>query len=578
MTNAHRVRLLLLCALAGLLVAALPASADWNVRDYGAVGDGVADDTTAFQAALDAAGADGGGIVTAPRGNYLIATHLAIPDDVTLEGVFTVPTAWSQNLGTTLLAVEGEGSEEGAPFLSLGRNSTLKGLTVYYPKQDDPKNIRPYPWCVAGRGADNSSIIDCLLVNPYNGVDFGTHNSGRHYIRNLYGQPLRRGVFIDKCYDVGRIENVHFWPFWNWSEPALQQWLAENGEALIFGRTDWEYVLNTFVFGYGVGYRFMATEAGSCNGNFLGIGADASGIAVLVEQCQGMGLLITNGEFVAMQGPEPISVVVKDTCAGDVSLQNCAFWGPSRQILRAEGRGTVTLTGCNLREWASRGEERPALEALAGQIIVQGSNFAKAAPHVLLGEGLLAATITGCRFAGEARIENRSAGSVAIGLNAESIVREGEVVLGDPNASRYVSQWDGDDCGTTPVEHEGRACRRMEGMYLLFGVDDGIASGGLHPEIVVEVDYFDGGDAPFFLEYDSADDQVLVVPDRPGAFKATEPQLLTGSGEWRTATFRIPDARFAKRCNGGDFRITSPETRLFVSAVRVRRDEASPAP
>ncbi len=289
MLSAHRVRLLLLCVLAGLLVAALPASADWNVRDYGAVGDGVADDTTGFQAALDAAGADGGGIVTAPRGNYLIATHLTIPDDVTLEGVFTVPTAWSQNLGTTLLAVEGEGSEEGAPFLSLGRNSTLKGLTVYYPKQDDPKNIRPYPWCVAGRGADNSSIVDCLLVNPYNGVDFGTHNSGRHYIRNLYGQPLRRGVLIDKCYDVGRIENVHFWPFWNWSEPALQQWLAQNGEALIFGRTDWEYVLNAFVFGYGVGYRFMATEAGSCNGNFLGIGADASGIAVLVEQCQGMG-------------------------------------------------------------------------------------------------------------------------------------------------------------------------------------------------------------------------------------------------------------------------------------------------
>ncbi len=576
MTTVLRAQSLLLGALVGLTASV--SAADWSVKDYGAVGEGVADDTASFQAALDAAGAAGGGIVVAPRGNYLIATHLSIPAEVTLEGVFSGPTAWTQTLGATLLAVEGEGSEEGPPFISLGRNSTVKGLTVYYPKQDDPKNIRPYPWCIACRGADNSSIVDCLLVNPYNGVDFGTHNSGRHYIRNLYGQPLRRGIYVNQCYDVGRIENVHFWPFWNWSEPAFQQWLAANGEAFIFGRTDWEYVLNTFAFGYGVGYRFIATDTGACNGNFVGIGSDASGIAVLVEQCQAMGLLITNGEFVAMQGPEPISVVVRETCTGDVSLQNCAFWGPSQQLLRAEGSGTVTLSACNLREWASRGEDRPALEVLGGQLIVQGCNFAKAANHVLLGENLLGATITGCRFAGEARIESRSPGSVAIGLNTESIVRSGEVVLGNPNTQRFMAQWDGADCRTVATELAGRPCRRMEGMYMLFSADGGIASGGRHPAVVVEVDYLDQGDGAFFLEYDSLDETVLKVPERPGAFKETLGWELTGSGEWRTATFTLSDARFGGRCNGGDFRITSPGEPLAVAAVRVRRAEEPAAP
>ena len=33
--------------------------------------------------------------------------------------------------------------------------------------------------------------------------------SGAH-IRNLYAHPLYRGIFIDNCFDVGRIENVHF--------------------------------------------------------------------------------------------------------------------------------------------------------------------------------------------------------------------------------------------------------------------------------------------------------------------------------------------------------------------------------
>ena len=41
-------------------------------------------------------------------------------------------------------------------------------------------------------------------------------------------------------------------------------------------RTDWEYVFNTFAFGYAIGYHFIETSTGSMNGNFLGIGSDLS--------------------------------------------------------------------------------------------------------------------------------------------------------------------------------------------------------------------------------------------------------------------------------------------------------------
>ena len=49
----------------------------WNVHEFGAVGDGVADDTAAFQTALQAAADAGGGTVQVPAGRYLIAGHLA---------------------------------------------------------------------------------------------------------------------------------------------------------------------------------------------------------------------------------------------------------------------------------------------------------------------------------------------------------------------------------------------------------------------------------------------------------------------------------------------------------------------
>jgi hypothetical protein len=79
-----------------------------SVTSYGAVGDGKADDTQAFQKAIDATSKDDGGIVFVPTGNYLIKTHLLVPQNVTLEGVFRAPTARTQYKGSTLLAVEGK--------------------------------------------------------------------------------------------------------------------------------------------------------------------------------------------------------------------------------------------------------------------------------------------------------------------------------------------------------------------------------------------------------------------------------------------------------------------------------------
>jgi len=68
-----------------------------SVKDFGAVGDGVTDDTAAIQAAIDAAKVgvqpwSGNKTVYMPAGVYLVSASLALPDYMTLTGAGTFST------------------------------------------------------------------------------------------------------------------------------------------------------------------------------------------------------------------------------------------------------------------------------------------------------------------------------------------------------------------------------------------------------------------------------------------------------------------------------------------------------
>lgn len=52
----------------------------YNVQDYGAIGDGLTDDTAAIQAAIDAVEAVGGGTVRIPAGIYVVSSTITIDD------------------------------------------------------------------------------------------------------------------------------------------------------------------------------------------------------------------------------------------------------------------------------------------------------------------------------------------------------------------------------------------------------------------------------------------------------------------------------------------------------------------
>ena len=407
-----------------LLIISIPANAKegpllgqkgvYSVTSFGAKGDGKTDDTAAIQKALDAAEKVGGGIVFAPTGNYMIKTHISIPANVTLQGVFTAPTQSTQYKGTTLLAVEGKGKEDGEPFIMLHSNSVLKGVTVFYPEQVKGK-IVPYPWCIRGQG-DNCTIKECLLVNPWMAVDFGTNPCGRHFIRELYAHPLHKGIFVDQCYDIGRIEDVHLWPFW-YNDGGMMEYLQSQATAFIFGRTDWEYVNNCFAIWYKVGFQFGDFGHGPGNVILNTSGSDICPTAVLVENTQGhAGVVWTNCQFMA-------HIEVKETNTGPVKFNNCGFWGVGGMTTThatIKGSGHVFFNECHFITWDTKNDGSPAILADGNGLTVSSCDFMDAGKKdIVLGPNSKATIIMGNRFRGGQKIENNSKGKVEMGLNVE---------------------------------------------------------------------------------------------------------------------------------------------------------------
>jgi hypothetical protein len=348
-----------------------------NVREapYSAACDGKTDDTRAFQKALDNVGRAGGGIVFVPAGRYMIKTHLSIPAGTSLVGVGRAPLTYAPNSpGSTLLAVEGAGSAEGTPFITLvGPNSTLEGITVFYPEQVISEKPAPYPWTIRGGGGYNISIVNVLLVNSYQAVDFATNQAARHYVRGLYAQPLLKGIWVDQCYDIGRIQDVHFWPFWT-QDKRIVDFTTTHGKTFMFQRTDWEVVEDIFCWGYHVGIEFSASKYGAMNGQMTDINLDNVNIGLDVSATQPYAVHVSNLN-VANAGAGTDHVAIwgrKGKHGAELSVRGASFWGFIKQVLRWENIGTVSLADSRLIPWNI---ELPMMEILAGRALIHDNSF-----------------------------------------------------------------------------------------------------------------------------------------------------------------------------------------------------------
>jgi hypothetical protein len=392
---------------------AVPPTTLWTtcVTDFGAAGDGETDDTAAFQEALNAA-ADKGGIVYAPPGTYAIKGTLDVPQGVMLRGVWEAPHHADIGKGTVLYATANKGTEDGPPFIMLHQSSGVRGVTIFYPEQV-ATDVQPYPWCIQGEGM-HGSVRDVTLVNPYKGIDFGTHKNELHFIENVFGQPLKLGIYIDRTTDIGRVQNVHFNPHaWvradhpsaRFDARTFFKYLEDNFVGFLIGKTDWEYMRDCFCIFPKIGFHFVDTGHGPGNVVLTQCGADICPVAVQVDACQPhSGIAFTNAQIMG-------TVVIGPDNTGPVKFVNSGFWTApmtDEQVIN-NGRGTVTLSACHFSNWGIVDKDAPCIRINHGAVLVQGCDFIHPRKtHILLENKAKAVSVTGSRLRGGARIENKT--------------------------------------------------------------------------------------------------------------------------------------------------------------------------
>jgi parallel beta-helix repeat protein len=148
------------CVVAGLATTPAPAqmaapsrrrAREYDVRDFDAIGDGVADDTSSIRSAIAAASSAGGSTVLFPPGTYNVSSTIKVPGNLTLRGC-----GRSSRI---------HGSTDNLTILSLG---DCRGTIVEALRFTGVGRLG-----MAGRGAvwlspeNGTGPIDCKIINNW---------------------------------------------------------------------------------------------------------------------------------------------------------------------------------------------------------------------------------------------------------------------------------------------------------------------------------------------------------------------------------------------------------------------------
>lgn len=436
---------------------------DWVISDYivtnkefGAQATPGFDNREAFQAAINAAHNNGGGVVYIPAGNYefhsaktntinvrvregneevykdyIYEYVLQIPQSVQLRGDWANPELHNGKVLGTILEVhvgKNSSNHNGAVeswwndpqannvlrttytsiadrFIDMQEGTGVTNLSIWYPEQDI-NDVASYPWTLYQANGNSATIENVTLVNSYNG--FYSAPSELHYVLNSYITALNTGLEVHVCTDIGRIENVKINPkFWAESglpgSPSLEKITKHTrnfGTGFNMHRSDWEYVSYLEISGYKTG-MWIGREPGftdAPNAQFYEINIENCGVGLYIQDVNPYGLLFSNSKFGA--DDNGLAVYFQDYFSSSVQFNGVDFSG---SLVSDGSGGVISFESCTFDKY-----EEYALKINSGNLLLTQSEFKQPDGHVFLNEKVNSIKSINSGFNSSLIVDNKS--------------------------------------------------------------------------------------------------------------------------------------------------------------------------
>jgi hypothetical protein len=223
-----------------------------NVKDFGAVGDGITNDRAAIQLAIDSLGSAGGTVLIPNGMKCLIDLNgLIVKPNVSLVGPHKFVGSPQDNSSAPYNNIGGaivlDAGTVGVSIYMQG-GSSISGLLIYRKGMVFPvQNASAFTGTAIIASDDDVAVSHCMILG-FNKAYYSTGHQ-RARIDYVYMDNVN-GIEIDNCLDVFYISNCHAWPFASiaWGPGSI---IVRNGTAYRFSnRTDWGKISNCFSYGY----------------------------------------------------------------------------------------------------------------------------------------------------------------------------------------------------------------------------------------------------------------------------------------------------------------------------------------
>jgi hypothetical protein len=273
----------------------------YNVRDFGAVGDGKADDTAAIKSAVAYIGSRNGGKLGFPDGDYLVTSPIALPSAITIEGTNGLasnsPTSDLQRKNPTRITLAGQNKS----LFKIGEcveKVTIRDIELFAQSSEGTSGVE----AVGAYNSTQDIVFERVVFNSFNrGINaYGLPQTNLgwqfDYVRvNACRFVFNRdaGIYTNLRNSDLKIDGAVF------VNPAKKA--GQAADSMRFDRAARVLIENTFGGGF----------AGALGGTFIDI-LDAGAISIISSQTESMTNSIV---YNAVQNPEagnytdPITVV-----------------------------------------------------------------------------------------------------------------------------------------------------------------------------------------------------------------------------------------------------------------------------